>query len=111
MEWTYFLMYNPRVTTFRLDYYNFVSDDFDSLLAQLPSLVEMTLWLRGEINIDSRRMTKSLDVCKKLQVFHLISDTESDVQEARADFERMSDKWRIKNIPKGVSFERKQDID
>lgn len=115
--WIDFLQKHQQVTTFHLNSFEFIFTDFNQLIIQLPNLVEMTLWItESEIinykvisDIYSDSFMSVLEKQKKLRVFNLISNDETDRKTVRENYKNMEHKWHITNIVNGLSFERKSE--
>lgn len=115
--WIDFLRNHPYLIEFHLLYYNFVLHDFDQLLRQSSSLVEITLFLPKGLSqlgcfqiistIYSDDFMKSLEGLDKLRVFNLFTHDEIYRAMIRTNCRHMEVNWYITNVTKGVSLERK----
>lgn len=125
--WANLLQRHPQVTTFSIDHFSYTVDEFDQLIGHLPNLEELNLWLsKDEIRnvnimstIQSNKFKESLEKQRMLRVFNLVAEGIKDGHRdyetysviIRENFEvlktKMQDKWHIRNIPNGLSFERK----
>lgn len=112
VPWLNFLQEHNRLSRFHLKYVHLNDETLLEFVAQLPSLVELTVWVKSEI-LNGRSLIPSAECLEKmlanhrnLMQFHLISDDGFDRDTLRKELRGVELEWFIKDVPRGLLFLR-----
>lgn len=110
--WLDFLKEHNHLSRFHMKYVHLNDETLREFVAQLPNLLELTIWLKNE-TLNGNSLVPSAECIEnllanqwKLKKFHLISDDGFDRNALRKKLERVEAEWFIKDVFGGLLFLR-----
>lgn len=102
-NWIHFLKNHPFLTKLYLNSFDTTKEQFQTITADLPNLVEMSISSWNSVGIDANTIVEFLENHSELKRFHMDLFVGKDEEILRR---KIDPQWTITNVKFGLVFER-----
>lgn len=106
-DWIHFLKNHPFLTKFHLNSFDTTKEQFETITADLPNLVEMSISSWSSVDIDANTIAEFLEHHSQLKRFHMDLFVGKHKEILR---QKVDSQWTITNVKFGLVFERNNSI-